>query len=108
MKFLWLLGISMVLTLHEAGMRVTDDVYRKGIEFLLTTQHADGSSLVRTRAFPVQPYFESGFPFARHQWISAAGTGWAAKAIALTLAGRPIEKSRIVQRRSQEMVCRRA
>jgi len=37
----------------------------------------------------VQPYFESGFPFDRHQWISAAGTGWAAKAIALTLPGTP-------------------
>jgi len=33
---------------------------------------------------PVQPYFESGFPFDRHQWISAAGTAWAAKAIAFT------------------------
>jgi N-acyl-D-amino-acid deacylase len=77
-------GLALV-ALHEAGMRVNDDVYRKGIEFLLATQHADGSWLVRTRAFPVQPYFESGFPFDRHQWISAAGTGWAAKAIALTL-----------------------
>jgi hypothetical protein len=44
--------------------------------FLLTTQHADGSWLVRTRAFPVQRYFESGFRFDRYQWISAAGTGW--------------------------------
>jgi hypothetical protein len=37
------------------------------------------------RALPVQPYFESGFPFGRHQWISAAGTAWAALAIAQTL-----------------------
>ncbi len=81
-------GLALV-ALHEAGMRVNDDVYRRGIEFLLATQHADGSWLVRTRAFPVQPYFESGFPFDRHQWISAAGTGWAAKAIALTLPGPP-------------------
>jgi N-acyl-D-amino-acid deacylase len=80
-------GLALV-ALHEAGMRVNDNVYRKGIEFLLTTQHADGSWLVRTRAFPVQPYFESGFPYDRHQWISAAGTGWAAKAIALTLPNR--------------------
>ena len=69
-------------------MRVNDGVYRKGIDFLLASQYPDGSWLVRTRAFPVQPYFESGFPFDRHQWISAAGTGWAAKAIALTLPGR--------------------
>lgn len=77
-------GLSLV-ALHEAGMRVTDAAYRKGIAFLLSTQYPDGSWLVRTRAFPVQPYFESGFPFDRHQWISAAGTGWAAKAIAFTL-----------------------
>lgn len=80
-------GLSLV-ALHEAGMRVNDDVYRRGVEFLLTTQYADGSWLVRTRAFPVQPYFESGFPFDRHQWISAAGTGWAALAIARTLPDR--------------------
>ena len=68
-------------------MRVNNGVYRKGLDFLLASQYPDGSWLVRTRAFPVQPYFESGFPFDRHQWISAAGTGWAAKAIALTLPG---------------------
>jgi hypothetical protein len=77
-------GLSL-FALHEAGIPVTDDVYRKGVSFLLTTQYPDGSWLVRTRAFPVQPYFESGFPFGRHQWISAAGTAWAARAIALTL-----------------------
>jgi ankyrin repeat protein len=77
-------GLSLV-ALHEAGVPVADEVYRKGVDFLLTTQYPDGSWLVRTRAFPVQPYFESGFPFGRHQWISAAGTAWAALAIASTL-----------------------
>ena len=71
--------------LQEAGVAVTDGVYRKGVAFLMSTQYPDGSWFVRTRAFPVQPYFESGFPFGRHQWISAAGTAWAARAIALTL-----------------------
>ena len=77
-------GLSLV-ALNEAGIRVNADVYRKGMAFLLSTQYPDGSWLVRTRAFPLQPYFESGFPFDRHQWISAAGTGWAAQAIARTL-----------------------
>jgi len=77
-------GLSLV-ALHAAGVRVTDAVYRKGVGFLLATQYPDGSWLVRTRSFPTQPYFESGFPFDRHQWISAAGTAWAAQAIALTL-----------------------
>ena len=77
-------GLTLV-ALHEAGMRVTDPAYRKGVSFLLASQYPDGSWLVRSRAFPTQPYFESGFPFGRHQWVSAAGTAWAAQAIALTL-----------------------
>jgi hypothetical protein len=77
-------GLSLI-ALHEAGIRVDDRVYRRGVSFLLTTQYPDGAWLVRTRAFPVQPYLESGFPFDRHQWISAAGTAWAAQAIARTL-----------------------
>ena len=80
-------GLSLV-ALHEAGMRTNDKVYRNGTEFLLKTQSPDGAWFVRSRAFPIQPYFESGFPFERHQWISAAATGWAAQAIALTLPDR--------------------
>ena len=59
--------------------------YRKGVAFLLGTQYQDGTWLVKTYAFPVQRYFESGFPFGRHQWISTAGTSWATLAIAQTL-----------------------
>ena len=81
-------GMSL-FALHEAGIPVTDNVYQRGVRFLLTTQYPDGSWLVRTRSLPVQPYFESGFPFGRHQWISAAGTAWAARAIALTLPDVP-------------------
>ena len=80
-------GLAL-FALHEAGLPATDEVYRKGVRFLLTTHYPDGSWLVRTRSFPTQPYFESGFPFGRHQWISAAGTAWAARAIALTLPER--------------------
>jgi ankyrin repeat protein len=77
-------GLSLV-ALHEARVPVTDAAYRRGVAYLLATQYPDGSWLVRSRSFPTQPYFESGFPFDRHQWISAAGTAWAAQAIALTL-----------------------
>jgi hypothetical protein len=41
--------------------------------------------LVRTRTFPLQPPKDSGFPHGKHQWISAAGTSWAAMALALAL-----------------------
>jgi hypothetical protein len=39
---------------------------------------------VKTRSYPTQPYFDSGFPFGHNLWISAAGTGWASLAIAYT------------------------
>ena len=70
---------------HEAGMAVKDPVYAKGIAYLLKTQYANGSWFVKTRAFPVQPQIESGFPFGYHQWISSAATSWASLAIAYTL-----------------------
>jgi hypothetical protein len=81
-------GMSLY-ALHVAGMNAADDVYRKGVAFLLATQYPEGAWLVKTHAFPVQPYFESGFPFGRHQWISTAGTSWAALAIAQTLPDAP-------------------
>jgi hypothetical protein len=48
--------------LHEAGISPEHDGYRKGVSFLLKNQYRDGAWLVKTRAFPVQPYFESGYP----------------------------------------------
>jgi ankyrin repeat protein len=81
-------GLSLY-ALHVAGVPPTDDAYRKGVAFLLSSQYPDGAWLVRTHSFPVQRYFESGFPFGRHQWISSAGTSWASLAIAETLADAP-------------------
>ena len=80
-------GLSLY-ALHVAGVPTTDAAYRKGVAFLLGTQYQDGTWLVKTHSFPVQRYFESGFPFGRHQWISAAGTSWASLAIAQTLPDR--------------------
>lgn len=77
-------GLSLY-ALHVAGMPVGDQTYRRGVAFLLGTQYQDGTWLVRTHSFPLQQYFESGFPFGRHQWISTAGTSWAALAVAQTL-----------------------
>jgi ankyrin repeat protein len=77
-------GMSLY-TLHVAGVAATDAAYRKGIDFLLETQYPDGAWLVKTHSFPQQRYFESGFPFGHHQWISSAGTSWATLAIAETL-----------------------
>jgi ankyrin repeat protein len=81
-------GLSLY-ALHVAGVPPSDAAYRKGIAFLLGSQYQDGAWLVKTHSFPVQRYFESGFPFGRHQWISAAGTSWASLAIAQTLPDAP-------------------
>jgi len=61
---------------------VTDPVYKRGVEYLRNTQLADGSWYVKTRTFPVQPFFESDFPHGVDQFISAAATNWAVLALA--------------------------
>jgi len=72
--------------LHESGgVAAHDDAYRRGINFLLRTQHDDGAWHVQSRAVKMLPYFESGFPFGDDQWISAAGTAWASIALASAL-----------------------
>jgi hypothetical protein len=75
---------GQVLYALNAGARmpVTDAVYRKGVDYLMRSQAADGSWHVETRSIWLQPYFESGFPYARDQFISTAGTAWAAMALA--------------------------
>jgi ankyrin repeat protein len=73
-------GESLV-ALRQGGLK-GDPAFRRGIEYLLKTQHADGSWHVRSRAVKFQPYFQSGFPFDHDQWISAAATAWAVQALA--------------------------
>jgi ankyrin repeat protein len=69
--------------LHESGvLAVSDPAYQRGVEYLRNTQMADGSWYVRSRTFPVQPYFESDFPHGADQFISAAATNWAVLALA--------------------------
>ena len=71
--------------LHEAaGLSASSAAYRRGVKYLLDTQFEDGSWHVISRAVKFQPYFESGFPHGHDQWISSAGTAWAAMALALT------------------------
>lgn len=72
--------------MHEgAKLPVTAEAYRKGVRYLMSTQLADGSWHVRTRSLATQPYFESGFPHGRDQFISAHATAWAAMALSYTV-----------------------
>jgi hypothetical protein len=76
-------GQALVALRQAGGVAASDPAFKRGIEFLLKTQLEDGSWYVRSRAVPLQPYFEGGFPHGRDQWISAAATNWAAMALAL-------------------------
>ncbi len=75
-----------LVALHRAGgAPVNDPAYQRGVEYLRKTWRADGSWHVRTRSFPIQKQFASGFPYERDQWISAAATSWAVMALSLAL-----------------------
>jgi ankyrin repeat protein len=82
----YITGLVMV-ALHETGWPVSDPAYQRGVKYLLRTQEQDGSWLVYTRAAPQNPYFESGFPHGKFQFISFAGSCWAT--MALILAASP-------------------
>lgn len=73
-------GVAL-FALHEARMPPTHQTYRAGVKYLLSTQAADGTWHVKTRALPFQPYFESGYPYGHDQWISAAAAAYATLAL---------------------------
>jgi hypothetical protein len=66
-------------TLCESGMTPPgEEVYQKGIEYLLKTQDQTGAWIVKTRSYGIQPFFSSDFPpYDENQFISAAATNWA-------------------------------
>jgi N-acyl-D-amino-acid deacylase len=58
--------------------------------YLLRTQHADGSWLVESRVKnKVQPYFENGDPHDEHQFLSTAATAWAVAGLVQLLPSKP-------------------
>lgn len=75
-------GQALFALLIAGKLPSTDPAVQKGIDYLLRTQAADGTWHVQSRAIWLQPYFESGFPYGRDQFISTAGTAWAAMALA--------------------------
>lgn len=76
-------GQALVALIQSGGATVSDPAYKRGIQFLMNHQLADGSWFVKTRAIPIQVHFESDFPHGRDQFISAAATNWAAMALTL-------------------------
>jgi ankyrin repeat protein len=76
-------GEAMMALSDAAGVSTTSLQYQKGLRYLLRSQKPDGTWLVNTRLHaPLSPpYFETGFPYGHDQFISAAGTSWAASAL---------------------------
>ena len=75
---------TALVALHQAGGLATDHpVYSRGVAFLLKAQRPDGTWFVKSRSKPFQPYYESGFPHGKDQFISAATSGWATTALVL-------------------------
>ncbi len=80
----WATGESLY-ALRQGGTAATVGLYRKGVAYLLKTQYQNGAWFVKSRAYPTQIYFDSGYPFGHNQWISAGAASWAGLAIAETL-----------------------
>lgn len=85
-------GQSLYALAVSGVVDTNNPVWKRGIEYLLKTQQADGTWRVKSRSFPFQPYFESGFPYGSDQWISMAGSSWAT--IALTMADKEASRNR--------------
>jgi ankyrin repeat protein len=79
-------GQALTALAESGAVKPTDLSYQRGVRFLLGTQLDDGSWHVRSRAIPIQPYFDGEFPHGKDQFIAAAATNWAT--IALTWAVR--------------------
>src|SRR5215472_13360106 len=76
-------GQALTALQASGAVKSSELVCERASQFLLKTQLADGSWYVRSRAVPLQPYFESDFPHGHDQWISAAATAWATRALAM-------------------------
>lgn len=81
---------ALVALRRAGGVETTSTAWRRGIDWLLRTQAADGSWQVESRIHtpaPISPpYFESGFPYGHDQYVSCAATAWAVMALGEGLA----------------------
>jgi hypothetical protein len=76
-------GTVLTALLLSGRISPGDAACERGVTFLLQCQNPDGSWHVVSRSKAVQPYFESGFPHGRDQFVSMAASGWATAALVL-------------------------
>jgi hypothetical protein len=74
-----------LFAMHEAGTPISGI----DLKFLISTQAPDGTWHVRTRMLsPAQvspPYFSTGFPYEKDEYLSYAGSAWAVMALLAAL-----------------------
>jgi hypothetical protein len=78
-------GTALVALARTGHLAPSSDGYQRGLHFLLSTQHDDGSWYVDSRSKPFQKYFETGFPHGEDQFISTTATAWSTIALLLAL-----------------------
>ena len=78
-------GSALFALNHGGGLKTDSPAYQSGVAFLLKTQLVDGTWKVKSRSKPFQPYYESGFPHEKDQFISISATGWATAALAASM-----------------------
>jgi hypothetical protein len=78
-------GQTMFMLL-KTGTAADHPAIIRARDYLLKTQHADGSWLAESHVkFKAQPYFENGDPYGEHQFLSTAATAWATAGLAQLL-----------------------
>jgi ankyrin repeat protein len=79
-----------LVALHLAG-HSWGEAWRLGTRFLLAAQRRDGTWHVRTRmvspATVSPPYFHTGFPYGKDEYISFTGSAWAVMALSMDVEG---------------------
>jgi len=77
-------GQSLYALVQCGRVNIMDSAFQRGVAYLLSTQHEDGSWKIISRSHPFLPHVTSGFPYGSDQFISAAGTNWATIALLQT------------------------
>jgi N-acyl-D-amino-acid deacylase len=80
---------TALFVLLDTGLAASEAKLQLAVEFLLKTQLDDGSWLVKTRAKPVQVYFDNGDPHGTSQFISTSATCWSVAALARAINDAP-------------------
>ena len=76
-------GQSLVALSQSGALAATDAVYKRGIQFLVQTQFEDGSWYVKSRAIPLQRFFEAIFPTDTTSGFRRRRQNWAARALVI-------------------------